>query len=49
MENKAAGLAVIMPAYNAGHYIEKAVRSILEQSYFCVFSLYPILFLIVTH
>lgn len=33
MEHKAAGLAVIMPAYNAGHYIEKAVRSILEQSY----------------
>ena len=33
MENKAAGLAVIMPAYNAGKYIEKAVYSILEQSY----------------
>lgn len=33
MEHKAARLAVIMPAYNAGHYIEKAVRSILEQSY----------------
>ena len=33
MEHKAAGLAVIMPAYNAGKYIEKSVNSILEQSY----------------
>ena len=33
MENKAPRLAVIMPAYNAGQYIEKAVRSILGQSY----------------
>lgn len=33
MEQKAAGLAVIMPAFNAGKYIEKAVRSILEQTY----------------
>ena len=33
MDNKAPRLAVIMPAYNAGQYIEKAVRSILGQSY----------------
>lgn len=33
MEHKAPRLAVIMPAYNAGHYIEKAVCSILEQSF----------------
>ena len=33
MENKAPRLAVIMPAYNAGQYIEKAVRSILSQSF----------------
>ena len=33
MENKAPRLAVIIPAYNAGQYIEKAVRSILSQSF----------------
>ena len=33
MEQKAPRLAVIMPAYNAGQYIEKAVCSILEQSF----------------
>lgn len=33
MEQRAARLAVIMPAYNAGHYIEKSVCSILEQSF----------------
>ena len=33
MENMAARLAVIMPAYNAGQYIEKAVCSILAQSF----------------
>ena len=33
MENKAPRLAVIIPAYNAEQYIEKAVRSILGQSF----------------
>lgn len=33
MDNKAPRLAVIIPAYNAGQYIEKAVRSILAQSF----------------
>lgn len=33
MEKKAPRLAVIMPAYNAGQYIEKSVRSILNQSF----------------
>lgn len=33
MDNKTPRLAVIMPAYNAGQYIEKAVRSILAQSF----------------
>lgn len=33
MDNKAPRLAVIIPAYNAGQYIEKSVRSILAQSF----------------
>lgn len=33
MEHKTPELAVIMPAYNAGPYIEKSVNSILEQSF----------------
>jgi len=33
MEQNKPRLAVIMPAYNAGQYIEKAVRSILGQSF----------------
>ena len=33
MENRAPRLAVIIPAYNAEQYIEKAVRSILGQSF----------------
>lgn len=33
MEQNTPQLAVIMPAYNAGQYIEKAVRSILGQSF----------------
>lgn len=33
MEQNTPRLAVIMPAYNAGQYIENAVRSILDQSF----------------